>query len=98
MKKRTENLIILVLGLCLGAIVGILAAPTKGSTVRSGLIYNLKLYQQKLRSFITNLINNKNNITNEAKNSGKGVITDVVTSAEKILKELDILAEQLKTS
>lgn len=95
MKKRTENLIILVLGLSLGAIVGVLSAPTKGSTVRSGLIYNLRSYQQKLRAFITKLIGTKNTITNQAKHSGKEVITEVVTSAEKILKELDMLAEQL---
>ena len=96
MKTRIENLIILLLGLCLGSVIGILSAPTKGSSVRSGLLYNLKLYQNKLRFFISKLGRDKNNVTNQAKNTGQDVITDVVTSSEKILEELDLLAKQLE--
>ncbi|HLP34884.1 MAG TPA: YtxH domain-containing protein [Amoebophilaceae bacterium] len=96
MRKRTENGIILCLGVCLGGIIGILAAPTKGAEVRSGLAYNLKLYQQKLRSLIAKLLGNKLAIKNQAKDTGQELITDVVHSAEKILKELDTLAAELE--
>lgn len=96
MKKRTENGIILCLGVCLGGIIGVLAAPTKGAVVRSSLAYNIKLYQQKLRSLIAKLIGNKQAIKNQAKDTGQELITDVVHSAEKILKELDTLAAQLE--
>ncbi|ROT47188.1 YtxH domain-containing protein [Candidatus Cardinium hertigii] len=95
MKKRTENLIILLIGLCLGALIGMLSTPTTGSVVRSGLIYSLKSYRKKLQAFILKLMGNKNDIINQAKNTGKEVISDVVSSAEKILKELDTLTEQL---
>ena len=96
MIKRTENLMILCLGFCLGAFVGILSAPTKGSVARDGMIYNLKSCKKKLQAFILKLIGNKNALRNEAKTTGKEVITDVVSSAQEILKELELIATQLE--
>lgn len=94
MMKRTEKLIILCIGFCLGAFVGILSAPTKGSVARDGMMYNLKSCKRKLQAFILKLVGHKNNITNQAKNTGKEVITDVVSSAQRILKELDLLEKE----
>ncbi|WP_419241041.1 hypothetical protein [Cardinium endosymbiont of Nabis limbatus] len=96
MIKRTENLLILCLGFCLGAFVGILSAPTKGSVARDGMIYNLKSCTKKLQGFILKLIRSKNAIANEAKTTGKEVLTDVVSSAQQILKELELIAAQLE--
>jgi len=96
MVKRTENLIILSLGFCLGAFVGILSAPTKGSVARDGMMYNLKSCKRKLQAFILKLIGHKNDIANEAKTSGKEVITDVVAAAQQILKELDLISTELE--
>ncbi len=96
MIKRTENLIILCLGFCLGAFVGILSAPTKGSVARDGMLYNLKSSKKKLQAFILKLIGHKNDLANEAKTTGKEVITDVVSSAQQILKELELIAAQLE--
>lgn len=96
MIKRTENLMILCLGFCLGAFVGILSAPTKGSIARDGMIYNLKSCKKKLQAFILKLMGNKSAIANEAKTTGKEVITDVVSSAQQILKELELIATQLE--
>ncbi|WP_243517242.1 MULTISPECIES: YtxH domain-containing protein [unclassified Candidatus Cardinium] len=96
MIKRIENLIILCLGFCLGAFVGILSAPTKGSIARDEVMYRLKSSKKKLHAFILKLIGHKNDLTNEAKNSGKEVITDVVSSAQQILKELELIAAQLE--
>lgn len=96
MTKRTENLMILCIGFCLGAFVGILSAPTKGSVARDGMIYNLKSWKRKLQTFILKLVGHKNDITNEAKTTGKEVITDVVNAAQQILKELDLLATTLE--
>lgn len=94
--KKTENLMILALGFCLGAVVGIFAAPTKGSITRDSMLYNLKSSKKRLQAFILKLISNKKNAINEAKTSGKEVITDLVSSAQQILKELDLLATQLE--
>ncbi|MGI2257204.1 YtxH domain-containing protein [Candidatus Cardinium hertigii] len=96
MVKRTENLVILGLGFCLGAFVGILSAPTKGSVARDGMMYNLKSCKRKLQSFILKVAGYKNDIANEAKTTGKEVITDVVAAAQEILKELDLLATELE--
>jgi len=94
--KNNKNLVVLFLGILLGSIIGILSAPTKGATVRSGLIYNLKLYQKKLKYFILKLRNSTHTMSNQAKELGQEVITDIVDSAKKILKELEELAGQLE--
>ncbi|MEF2228760.1 MAG: hypothetical protein V3581_01805 [Candidatus Cardinium sp.] len=96
MIKRTENILILCLGFCLGAFVGILAAPTKGSIARDGMLYNLKSCKKKLQAFMLKLMGNKHALTNEAKTTGKEVITDVVSAAQQILKELELIAKQLE--
>ncbi|MCT4697249.1 hypothetical protein [Candidatus Cardinium sp. TP] len=105
MIKRTENILILCLGFCLGAFVGILAAPTKGSILaaptkgsiaRDGMLYNLKSCKKKLQAFMLKLMGNKHALTNEAKTTGKEVITDVVSAAQQILKELELIAKQLE--
>ncbi|MBX9889826.1 MAG: hypothetical protein K2X94_00950 [Amoebophilaceae bacterium] len=96
MKKEFRSLGLLFLGLSLGGVIGVLAAPTKGLAVRHTLMYSLKLYQKKLRAFIAKLTSNKNNVGNYAKDLGKVVITDMVHAAEKILKELDDLSRQLE--
>ncbi|CCM10417.1 Putative uncharacterized protein [Cardinium endosymbiont cEper1 of Encarsia pergandiella] len=96
MVKKTENLVILGLGFCLGAFVGILSAPTKGSVARDGVMYNLKSCKRKLQAFILKVVGHKNDIANEAKTSSKEVITDVVAAAQQILKELDLLATELE--
>ncbi|TSJ80725.1 MAG: YtxH domain-containing protein [Candidatus Cardinium sp.] len=96
MIKKTENLIVLCIGFCLGAFVGVLSAPTKGSVARDGMIYNLKSCKKRLQAFILKLIGNKNAITNKAKTTGKEVLTDVVSSAQQILKELELIAAQLE--
>ncbi|AXI23972.1 YtxH-like protein [Cardinium endosymbiont of Sogatella furcifera] len=96
MIKRTENILILCLGFCLGAFVGIFAAPTKGSVARDGMLYNLKSCKKKLQAFMLKLMGNKHAFTNEAKTTGKEVITDVVSAAQQILKELELIATQLE--
>lgn len=96
MIKRTENLMVLCLGFCLGAFVGILSAPTKGAVARDGMIYNLKSCKKQLQVLILKLIGNKNAIVNEAKTTGKEIITDVVNSAQQILKELKLIERQLE--
>ncbi|WP_342265483.1 YtxH domain-containing protein [Cardinium endosymbiont of Philonthus spinipes] len=96
MIKKTENLVMLCLGFCLGAVVGILSAPTKGSVARDGMLYNLKSCKKRLQTFILKLIGNKHALANEAKVTGKEVITGVVNSAQQILKELELIADQLE--
>ena len=95
MHKRTTNLLILLIGLFLGACIGALYTPEKGSVIRSGLLYHVKSYQRKLRSLIKKLIRKNAHVTNQAKNMGDEVIIHVISSAERILQELDLLTEQL---
>ncbi|AWN81426.1 YtxH domain-containing protein [Candidatus Cardinium hertigii] len=96
MKWNLKSFCMLFVVLCLGILVGILAAPETGSVVRSGLMYNLKSYRKKLKALVRQLIGNKYANTNQAKSMGEEVITDVIQGAEKILKELSVLTDQLR--
>ena len=96
MNKRSENIIILLLGIIIGLLGGILTAPTKGENIRSGLIYSLKQYSEKIKILIKKLTKKGAHTETKAKNEGKEVVDDVITSAQKILEEADILTAELE--
>lgn len=96
MRKKLEQGMLFVVGLCLGGIIGLFSAPTGGGVMRRSLVYSLKNCQKKLRRFIVKLVGNKQALSNQAKNMGEALITDVVCSAEKILQELDALTRQVR--
>lgn len=73
-----------------------LASPTKGSTIRNRLLFNLRRCRDRLHNLLLKIRANKNQMDNYAKDHGKEIITDVINSANQIIKEFDLLTKQLK--
>ena len=92
MYKRSENIVAFMLGIT----VGMLAAPMKGANVRSSLTYSLKRYKENLKAFIKKLGKHGTDMENQAKDAGREVVYESITSAKKLLQEIDLLTAELE--
>ncbi len=96
MARTTNTLLAFLTGASVGAILGILYAPDKGSNTRDKLTYLLDKYKNKLEELINELIEGENEFMSEAKTEGNRVITDTKEKAEKLLEDVDELIGQIK--
>jgi gas vesicle protein len=97
MRKRSSNIITLLVGLLLGTLVGMLFSPVRGSTLRSLLLYQLRKIAQKISTlFIYAIRFPKHVITNNnGKVASQDVIDRTIEKARKLLEEAKNLSEQL---
>lgn len=94
---RTTNLFLAFLsGATVGAILGILYAPDKGSNTRDKLTYLLDKYKIQLEELIKEMVDGENDFQNEAKSEGNKVINETKEKAERLLEDVDELIGQIK--
>jgi gas vesicle protein len=100
MRKRTSHIITLAVGIGIGAVAGILFAPTGGAHVRRSLLYQLKRLGEKVQGLVSDLtwFKNKNIVTSLAKVAGQDLVQRTVLKANKLLEEVKILSAQLENS
>jgi len=96
MGKTTNSILSLLTGMSIGAMIGILYAPDKGSNTRDKLSYLLFKYRNQLQELINDLIEREEIYSSEAKEEGKKVISDTKVKAEKLLEDVDNLIGQIK--
>lgn len=97
MRKRSSSIITLVIGLLLGALIGMLFSPVGGTAMRSSVLYQLRSIAQKLRTLFVYVIRFHKHVTtnNNGKIASQEVIDRTIEKAKKLLEEAKSLSEQL---
>ena len=96
-KKGSNTLIAFLTGAAVGAILGILYAPDKGSVTREKLSFQLDKYKKTLEDFINDLVSGKETpLTTEAKSQGQKVVSEAKNKAERLLEDVDELLAQIR--
>jgi gas vesicle protein len=97
MSKKGNTLITFLTGAAVGAIIGILYAPDKGTVTREKLSFQLDKYKKLLEDYLNDLVSGKDSpLTSEAKSQGEKVVSEAKGKAERLLEDVDELLEQLR--
>jgi len=101
MSKRGNNILFgFLAGAAVGAILGILYAPDKGSNTREKLSSRLDKYKKMLEEFIGQMMDKKEQETAGPAGQPTGTVNRVVTEAQekaqRLLEDVDDLLAQLR--
>jgi gas vesicle protein len=98
MSKKGSTMIAFITGAAIGAILGVLYAPDKGSATREKLSFRLDKYKKVLEDFLDDLANGRetSSLTSEAKSQGQKVVTEAQSKAERLLEDVDELLAQIR--
>ena len=96
MGKFIKNSLIFLSGAALGAAMGVLYAPDEGTSTRDKISYRLYKYKKKLQLLLEEVLNNEILPDNLARNEGEKVINDAREKAEQLIKDVDLLINQIK--
>jgi gas vesicle protein len=92
MNKSTSFLLGLITGAAVGAVVGVLFAPSEGKQTRNRLSYRLS----RLQNDVQDLITKKQVVMSEAKNQSEEVTQTTKVKAQKLQDQMDALIEKNK--
>lgn len=96
-KKSGNNLFAFMMGAAVGAVLGILYAPDKGSNTREKLSFQLDKYRKLLQDLIDDFVSGRETpLTTEAKSQGQKVVDETKNKAERLLEDVDELLEQIR--
>ena len=96
-KKGSGALIAFLSGAAIGAVLGILYAPDKGTATREKLSFRLDKYKIMLEQLLDDLMTGKETpLTSEAKSQGQKVVSDAKNKAERLLEDVDDLLAQIR--
>ncbi|MBI3219012.1 MAG: YtxH domain-containing protein [Cyclobacteriaceae bacterium] len=96
-KKGSNALMAFLAGAAVGAVLGILYAPDKGSNTREKLSYKLDKYKKLLEDYLADLVSGKETpLTTQAKSQGQKVVNEAQDKAQQLLDDVDALLEQLR--
>lgn len=96
MGRTTNTLLAFLTGAAVGAVLGILYAPDKGSNTRDKLTYLLDKYKNQLQELLNEMIDGEEAYSSEAKEEGEKVITETKAKAERLLEDVDELIGQIR--
>jgi gas vesicle protein len=97
MSKKGSPLFAFITGAALGAVLGVLYAPDKGSATREKLSFRLDKYKKMLEQFLDDLVEGKDTpLTSEAKSQGQKVVSEAKNKAERLLGDIDELLDQIR--
>jgi gas vesicle protein len=97
MSKKSNALMAFLTGAAVGAILGVLYAPDKGSNTREKLSFRLDKYKKMLEDFINGMVDGKEvPLNNDAKSLSGKVVSEAKDKAEKLLEDVDELLSQIR--
>jgi gas vesicle protein len=99
MSKKGNTLMAFLAGASIGAILGVLYAPDKGSVTREKLSFRLDKYKKMLEDFINGIVEEKeeqSTASNGAKSPSGKVVSEAKDKAEKLLEDVDELLSQIR--
>ena len=97
MSKKGNTLLAFLTGASIGALLGVLYAPDKGSNTREKLSFRLDKYKKMLEDFINGIVDEQEMKSKVDPKSPSGkVVNDAKDKAEKLLEDVDELLSQIK--
>jgi len=97
MSKKSNAMMAFLGGAAIGAVLGILYAPEKGSVTREKLSSQLDKYKRLLEEYLNDLTTGKETpLTSEAKAQGHKIVSETQNKAERLLEDVDELLEQIR--
>ena len=97
MSKKGNTLLAFLTGASIGALLGVLYAPDKGSNTREKLSFRLDKYKKMLEDFINGIVDEQElKSTIDPKSPSGKVVNEAKDKAEKLLEDVDELLSQIR--
>lgn len=97
MSKKSNSLMTFLTGAAVGAILGVLYAPDKGTTTREKLSFRLDKYKKILEDFLNGVIDGEEiKLSIDPKSPSGKVVSEAKDKAEKLLEDVDELLHQIR--
>jgi gas vesicle protein len=97
MSKGKDSLITFLAGAAVGVVLGVLYAPDKGKNTRDKLSFQLEKYREKLKELVDEMMEEKETPETAAKSEGRKIVNDAKDKAEKLLSDVEMLIDQIRT-
>jgi gas vesicle protein len=97
MSKKNSAFLAFLAGAAVGAALGILFAPDKGTNTRAKLSFELEKYREKLKEYIDQIMNGKDVPFTAARSESEKVVKEAQEKAESLLQDVEDLIGQIKT-
>ena len=97
MSKKGNTLLAFLAGASVGALLGVLYAPDKGSNTREKLSFRLDKYKKMLEDFINGIVDGEEiKLNNDPKSPSGKVVSEAKDKAERLLEDVDELLLQIR--